>query len=119
MLAHEATQLLAVHHHALVAQGRPDATVAVALELVADRANAGDELVHAEGNGRRIVEGGAREAHQLAPPLDGDGVGPVTTEVVALLDRGACFKAPFSNSIVCVRPARLVRGREALLFCEA
>jgi hypothetical protein len=36
MLAHQAAQLLAVHHHALVAQGGADAPIAVTLELVAD-----------------------------------------------------------------------------------
>lgn len=36
VLSHRATEFRAVHHHALVAKGRPDATVSVALELVAD-----------------------------------------------------------------------------------
>ena len=48
------------------------------------------------------------------PLLNGDGAGPVTTEVVALLGRGACFKAPFSSSISSAwRPT--IRSRAAIL----
>ena len=40
--------------------------------------------------------------------------GPVTTEVIALLGRGACFKAPFSSSISSAwRPT--IRSRAAIL----
>ena len=88
-----------VHHHALVPQRRPDAPVAVALELVADRADPGEDLVrrHREraAHRRRLIARGP-SARTLC---DGDAAGPVTTEVVPLLGRGACFKAPFSSSI--------------------
>jgi hypothetical protein len=41
-------------------------------------------------------------------------VGPVTTEVVALFGRGACFKAPFNSSISrACRPTN--RSRAAIL----
>jgi hypothetical protein len=50
VLAHEAAQLLAVYYHALVTQCRPDPPVAVALELITDRADAGDKFVQAEVN---------------------------------------------------------------------
>ena len=114
VLAHETAQLLPVHDETLVAQRRPDPPIAVAFELVTDRADGADELVLTERNGGLVVEGRAREAHQLAPSLDGDGVGPVTTEVVALLGRGACFKAPFSSSISSAwRPT--IRSRAAIL----
>ena len=42
---------------------------------------------------------GARDAHQPASFCDGDATGPVMTDVVALLVRGTCFRAPFKNSI--------------------
>src|SRR4051794_24288098 len=114
IVAHESTQLLVVHHHTLMTQRRPDPPVAVALELVANRANPGEEFVFPKANGRLVVERGSREAHQLAPSSNGDGAGPVTTEVIALFGRGACFKAPFSSSISSAwRPT--IRSRAAIL----
>jgi len=44
VLAHQAAELLAVHHDALVAQRSAHATVAVAFELVADRTDLGEDL---------------------------------------------------------------------------
>src|SRR5271170_7113034 len=99
VLSHQTAKLLAVHHDALVAQRRPNPAIAAALELVTDRVDPGDKVVRAQGRRRRIVEGGPRETHQFAPSADGDGAGPVTTEVFALFRRGACFNAPFSSSI--------------------
>src|SRR5580658_8883882 len=114
MLPHQPAKLLAVHHDALVTQRRPNAPIAVTLELVADRADPGDKLGGLQRNRRYIIEGGTRQAHQLAPPADGDAVGPVTTEVFALFGRGACFKAPFSSSISSAcRPT--IRSRAAIL----
>src|SRR5208282_1505863 len=84
---HQPAKLLAVHHDALVAQRRPNAPIAVTLELVADRADPGDKLGGLQRNRRYIIKGGTRQAHQLAPPADGDATGPVTTEVFALLGR--------------------------------
>jgi hypothetical protein len=51
----------------------PDPAVAVALELVADGADPGDEVVPVEENERRVVEGRSCDAHQLAPSLDRNG----------------------------------------------
>ena len=51
------------------------------------------------GSRRGVVDGRAGQPHQFAPPGDGKATGPVTTEVVALLGRGACFGAPFRSSI--------------------
>jgi len=96
MLPHQPAKLLAVHHDAVVAQRRPNTPIAVTLEVVADRADPDDKLGGLQRNRPYIIKGGTRQAHQLAPPADGDAAGPVTTEVFALLGRGACFKAPFS-----------------------
>jgi hypothetical protein len=42
----------------------------------------------------------ARQAHQMASLGDGETtMGPVMTDVIALLGRGAFFSAPFRNSI--------------------
>jgi hypothetical protein len=50
MLAHQAAELLVVHHHALVAECRADAPVAITLELVADRADPGQNLFRRQRN---------------------------------------------------------------------
>ena len=96
-----------------MAQSRSDTPIAVALELVADRADP-DEKVARRGRGRSVVESGARQPHQLASPADRDAAGPVTTEVLAPFGRGTCFNAPFSSSISSAcRPTR--RSRAAIL----
>ena len=59
MLSHEATQLFAVHHYALLTQRCTNAAVSVAFELIADRADPGDQLVRSHGNRRTIIEGRA------------------------------------------------------------
>ena len=111
---HQATELLAIHHNALVAQCCSNPPVAVSLELVADRASLDEKSVVKQHGWLRVVEGGSREPHQLAPPADGGARGPVTTEVLALFGRGACFKAPCSSSISSVwRPTR--HSRVAIL----
>ena len=89
MFAHQPAQLLAVDHP----------PIALALELVADRADPGENLGGVPAPLCSVVEGGSRQTHQLAAFADGDAAGPVKTEVLALLGRGACFKAPFSSSI--------------------
>jgi hypothetical protein len=48
---------------------------------------------------RRVVIGRAWQSHQTASFGDGDAVGPVITDVIALLGRGAFLSAPFRNSI--------------------
>ena len=113
VLPHEAAKPFAVYGHALLGGGRPHTSVAVALEFVAHRIDPGEKSSSSR-QGRDIIEGGARQAHQLAPSADGDAAGPVTTEVVALLGRGACFNAPFSSSISSAcRPTS--RSRAAIL----
>ena len=54
MFPHQPAKLLAVHHDALVAQRRPNAPIAVTLELVADRADPGDKLGRLQRNRRYI-----------------------------------------------------------------
>src|SRR5579864_3751978 len=113
MLSHQSAKLLAVDDYALVAKRRPHTAIAVALEFVADRTDPDDNVARRERNQRSVIEGGAWQAHQLASPADGDATGPVTTEMVALLGRGACFKAPFNSSISSAcRPT--IRSRAAI-----
>src|SRR5215213_5471750 len=114
VLAHQPMELSAVHHDALMAQSRADTAIAVTLEFIADRPDPDENFTRRGGDGRSIVIGRACQTHQFAPPADGDTTGPVTTEVVALLGRDACFKAPFSISISSAcRPT--IRSRAAIL----
>lgn len=83
VLAHQAVDLLAVDDDALLAERGTDAAIAVAFELVADGCHASDELRVVGALDRRVVEGGARQAHQLASPADRDTSGPATTDVGA------------------------------------
>ena len=113
VLAHQATELFAVHHHALMAQRRPDPAIAIALELVADRVDPGQQVLSIQRRGCGVVKGRAGQFHQLAPPGDGKAGGPVTTEAVALLGRGACFKAPLYLAVVGGNQAgEAIGGRE-------
>ena len=59
VLAHQAAKLLAVHHDALVAQRGAHASITVALELVADLADPGDNLPGIQHCWRRIIERGS------------------------------------------------------------
>src|ERR1700712_1377810 len=114
VLAHQAAQLFPVHNHALVTQRRTDPTVAIALELVADRADPGQNALSIQRGCRDVVKSRPRQPHQLAPPGHGKAAGPVTTEVLALLGRGKCLKAPFSSSSSSAcRPT--IRSRAAIL----
>jgi hypothetical protein len=49
VVAHQAAKLLAIHHHALVAQHRPNTAIAVALELVANLADPSEKLIGCKG----------------------------------------------------------------------
>ena len=53
VLAHQAAELLAVHDYTLVAQSCADPPIAVALELVADRADPDEEFVRRAEQRRR------------------------------------------------------------------
>jgi hypothetical protein len=85
VLAHQAADLLGIDDMAAVAEFGADPAVAVALEGVGDGADLRDDL----GIGRfpvgRSIEGGARQAHQRAPPFDGEAGGPLVADVGALL----------------------------------
>ena len=85
-------------------------SIAISLKLFADRRDAGDDLGVGLGR-RRIVVGGARQAHQTTSSRDGEPTGPAITDVVALLGRGALLSAPFRNSISSAcRPTRRSRA---------
>src|SRR3954471_8270981 len=99
MLAHQASQFLVVGDDALLAQRSLHAAIAIGLEAVADRYHSFDERGIVEAHRRTVVEGRACDPHQTASFGDGDATGPVVTKVDALLGRGACFRAPFRNSI--------------------
>ena len=62
MLAHEPSNSLAVHEVALVAQLGGDATIAVGLELLADRLDEGQAL-GISIRSRRAVVGRPSDAH--------------------------------------------------------
>ena len=98
MLAHQAPDLLVVHDKALLTQRRADAAIAVELELVADREHRLDDRGVVGRLLRTVVVGRARDPHQPASFGDGDAAGPVMTDVVPLLGRGAFLRAPFRNS---------------------
>ncbi len=109
----EPADLLAVDDKTLVAQLGADPPIAVSLELIADNDDLRDEFDVAYRCGRHIIESGARQSHQTASFADGKTLGPLMTDVVALLGRGAFFSAPFRNSISSVcRPT--MRSRAAI-----
>src|SRR5215203_6881550 len=112
MLAHQPSHPLAVHELALVAQLGGDPTIAVGLELCADRLDAGDDLGITIGS-RRAVVGRSSDAHQPASLSDGETTGPAITDVGALLGRRPCCRAPFKNSISSVEAATLLADYEA------
>src|SRR3954471_9635651 len=98
MLAHQPSHLLAVHEMALVAQLRGDATIAVGLELLADRLDKREALGISIGR-RRAVVGRSSDTHQPASLSDGETAGPAITDIGALLGERPCCRAPFKNSI--------------------
>src|SRR6202041_2752841 len=76
-----------------------DPAIAIGFKLIADSRDIGDDLSLVSLHRRCVVIGRARQAHQAASFGDGDAVGPVKTDVLALLGRGTLFSAPFRNSI--------------------
>lgn len=99
MFAHQAPDFLVVHDKPAVPQRCLHPAAAIGLETVGDRRHRLDERRVVDADGRPVIIGRARDPHQPAPFCDGDAAGPVTTDVVALLGRGPCFRAPFRNSI--------------------
>src|SRR5438270_8372985 len=71
----------------------------IGVKLSAARSDIIDDLSVVSLHRRCVVIGRARQAHQAASFGDGDAVGPVKTDVLALLGRGTLFSAPFRNSI--------------------
>ena len=57
VLSHEAAKLFAVYDHALVAEGRPDTPIPVALELVADCADANKNVTRPNRSWQCVIEG--------------------------------------------------------------
>lgn len=76
VLPHQPPNLLGVDDKAAVAEFGVDAAIAVALEHVGDGADLRDDLLVAGPALRLGVEAGPRDAHQFAPPLDGEAAGP-------------------------------------------
>src|SRR5262249_37293727 len=91
--------LLGIDDHAAMAQLGTNTAVAIGFEFVADRDHGDDDRGVVDRQRPDVVVGRARKAHQPASFGDGEAMGPVITDVFALLDRGALFKAPFRNSI--------------------
>jgi hypothetical protein len=100
---HQTAELLAVYHHALIAQSRTHPPVAVALEPVTGCLDPDQNLIGSHGDRWGIIEGGTRQPYQFASSADRETTGPVMTEAFVLLSRGACFKAPLSISISSAR----------------
>ena len=99
VLAHQATNLLGIDDHPSVTELSANPAIAIGLKLIADRRDIGDDRSIVSLHRRCVVIGRARQAHQAASFGDGDAVGPVKTDVLALLGRGTLFSAPFRNSI--------------------
>ena len=59
VLAHEAAQLLAVHHDALVTQRGAHASITIALKLVADLADPGEHFPGIQHCCCRVIERGS------------------------------------------------------------
>src|SRR5262249_31225691 len=96
---HQSHDLLVIDDTALSMQLDSDTPVAVGWPLRTDLLDAFDEprLRERLALGLVIVRRSG-EAHQPASFLDGEGGGPVMTDVVALLGRAAAREAPFRNS---------------------
>jgi hypothetical protein len=99
MFAHQASDFLMIDDKAAVPQRCLHPAVAIGLEAVGDRRHRLDERRVVDADGRLVVIGRARDPHQPTSFCDGDAEGPMMTDVVALLGRGPCFRAPFRNSI--------------------
>src|SRR5215831_9260811 len=99
VLTHETADLLGIDENAAMAQLGANPAIAVGLELIADRDHVRDDLGVISLQRRRVVKGGARQAHQAASFGNGEAMGPAVTDVVALLGRGVLLEAPLKNSI--------------------
>src|SRR5262249_6015287 len=99
VLTHETADLLGIDENAAMAQLRANPAIAIGLELIADRDHVRDDLGVISLQRRRVVKGGARQAHQAASFGNGEAMGPAMTDVVALLGRGVLLEAPLKNSI--------------------
>ena len=105
---HQPPDLLAVHEPTPVAQLGADAAIAVAFPGVGDRPHLRDERrIGLRRRGRGVV---ARpcDAHQVAPPLDGDAAGPAITDVGALVGEGPQKTPPLTkaSSSACLPTSR-------------
>ena len=98
VFAHQATDLLGVHHEAAVPQFGGHPTIAVGLELVRDRLHLADDLRIIRPVGGRRIEAGARDPHQPASLRDAEAGGPVITDVGPLLIDRAERISIFKNS---------------------
>jgi hypothetical protein len=56
VLSHKAAELFAVHDHALVAKSSPDTPISVALELVADCADADKNVTRSDRSWQCVIE---------------------------------------------------------------
>src|SRR6516162_6123951 len=88
-----------IDENAAMAQLGANPAIAVGLELIADRDHVRDDLGVISLQRRRVVKGGARQAHQAASFGNGEAMGPAVMDVVALLGRGVLLEAPLKNSI--------------------
>src|SRR5262245_44073589 len=96
----------------MVAQLSADPAIAVGLKLVADRHHGRDDLGVIDFARRRVIKSGARQAHQSASFGDREATGPVMTDVVALLGRGAFSTPPLKLELEGL-PSHARRPRKA------
>lgn len=110
VLTHQPFDPLMIGNDALVLLGSPDPAPAIGFELVRGRDK---QFGVIEPLSRVAIVGRSCDAHQLTASRDGHVEGPVTTDVVPLLGRGALRRAPLrnSNSSACL-PTR--RSRAAM-----
>src|SRR5512134_621837 len=92
-----------------------DPPIAVAFELLADRRDPRDDLGVVGLLCRGIVEGGAWQTHQTASVADGETSGPLITDVLALLCRGAFLDAPLYEASF-VKRKRIRRSVSCVRF---
>ena len=116
VLAHETADLFGIDDYAAMAQLGTNPPIAIGFEFIADRYDGRNQRSVVSGPWRNVVIGGARQAHQPASFGDGEATGPVMTDVLALLGRGALFRAPFRNSIS--RACRPTMRSSAAIFAS-
>src|SRR6516162_4779982 len=83
-----------IDENAAMAQLGANPAIAVGLELIADRDHVRDDLGVISLQRRRVVKGGARQAHQAASFGNGEAMGPAVTDVVARFSAAVCFSRP-------------------------